>query len=299
MNATILDGKKISQIIKDEIKKIISEKFLPKNLRPGLAAIIVGDNPASKVYVSSKAKACEEVGIKSKVYQLDKNTSQNELIKLIEELNDDPEIHGILVQQPLPDKINENLINEIIDPRKDVDGFHPINLGRLLIGEECFVPCTPLGIIELLTRYDISLEGKNVVVIGRSNIVGKPLAALLMQKNKKTNATVTVCHSATKNIEEFTRKAEVVIAAMGKPEFLNSSMIKENSIVVDVGINRIEDVNSQKGYRIVGDVKFDDVIQKAAYLTPVPGGVGPMTISMLLKNTLIAGSKILGIDINV
>lgn len=299
MSATILDGKKISQLIKDEIKKIISEKFLPNNLRPGLAAIIVGDNPASKVYVSSKARACEEVGIKSKVFQLDKNTSQNELIKLIEELNVDPEIHGILVQQPLPDKINTNLINEIIDPRKDVDGFHPVNLGRLLIGEECFVPCTPLGIIELLTRYDISLAGNNVVVIGRSNIVGKPLAALLMQKNKRTNATVTVCHSATKNIEEFTRKADVVIAAMGKPEFLSSSMIKENSIVVDVGINRIEDVNSQKGYRIVGDVKFEDVVQKAAYLTPVPGGVGPMTISMLLKNTLIASSKFFGIEINV
>lgn len=299
MSATILDGKKISQLIKDEIKKIISEKFLPNNLRPGLAAIIVGDNPASKVYVSSKARACEEVGIKSKVFQLDKNTSQNELIKLIEELNVDPEIHGILVQQPLPDKINTNLINEIIDPRKDVDGFHPVNLGRLLIGEECFVPCTPLGIIELLTRYDISLAGNNVVVIGRSNIVGKPLAALLMQKNKRTNATVTVCHSATKNIEEFTRKADVVIAAMGKPEFLSSSMINENSIVVDVGINRIEDVNSQKGYRIVGDVKFEDVVQKAAYLTPVPGGVGPMTISMLLKNTLIASSKFFGIEINV
>lgn len=299
MIATILDGKKIAQIIKDEIRKIISEKFLPNNLRPGLAAIIVGDNPASKVYVSSKARACEEVGIKSKVYQLDKNISQNELIKLIEALNVDHEIHGILVQQPLPDKVNTNLINEIIDPRKDVDGFHPVNLGRLLIGEECFVPCTPLGIIELLTRYDISLVGKDVVVIGRSNIVGKPLAALLMQKNKRTNATVTVCHSATKNIEEFTRKADVVIAAIGKPEFLNSSMIKDNSIVVDVGINRTEDVNSQKGYRIVGDVKFDDVIQKAAYLTPVPGGVGPMTISMLLKNTLIASSKIFGIEINV
>lgn len=299
MSAIILDGKKVSQKIKDEIKKIIEERFHPKNLRPGLAAIIVGDNPASKVYVNSKARACEEIGIKSKVYQLDKNTSQNELIKLIEELNVDPEIHGILVQQPLPDKINTNLINEIIDPRKDVDGFHPVNLGRLLIGEECFVPCTPLGIIELLTRYDISLEGKNVVVIGRSNIVGKPLAALLMQKNKRTNATVTVCHSATKNIEEFTSKADVVIAAMGKPEFLNSSMIKEKSIVVDVGINQIEDVNSQKGYRIVGDVKFEDVIQKAAYLTPVPGGVGPMTISMLLKNTLIASSKFFGIEINV
>ncbi len=299
MSAIILDGKKVSQKIKDEIKKIIEEKFLQKNLRPGLAAIIVGDNPASKIYVNSKAKACEEVGIKSKVFQLVENIFQDELIKLIKKLNDNSEIHGILVQQPLPGTINQNLINETIDPRKDVDGFHPINLGRLLIGEECFVPCTPLGIIELLTRYDISLEGKNVVVIGRSNIVGKPLAALLMQKNKKTNATVTICHSATKNIEEFTRKADVVIAAMGKPEFLNSSMIKENSIVVDVGINRIEDVNSQKGYRIVGDVRFEDVVQKAAYLTPVPGGVGPMTISMLLKNTLLAGSKILGIDINV
>ncbi len=299
MKAKILDGKSVASKIRNRIKEIIEKDFKPKNFQPGLVAIIVGENPASKIYVSSKAKACNEAGILSKVIELPESTSQHELIKIIKQLNVDPKFQGILVQQPLPHHINQESINETINPEKDVDGFHPMNMGKLLLGESGFIPCTPLGIVKLLNEYGIKLKGMDIVVIGRSNIVGKPLAALLMQKNESTNATVTICHSATKDIEKYTKDADIVIAALGKPEFLNSKMIRENSIIVDVGINRVEDVNSQKGYKIIGDVKFDEVAEKAAYITPVPGGIGPMTISMLLYNTLIASSKFYGIDINV
>jgi len=299
MKAKILDGKATSALIRNRIKDIIEKEFKPRNLQPGLVAVLVGNNPASKIYVSSKAKACEEVGIYSKVIELDEAISQNELIDVIKQLNINPKFHGILVQQPLPKHINTELVNETISPAKDVDGFHPLNMGKLLLGEDCLKPCTPLGIIELLKHYQIELSGKNVVVIGRSNIVGKPLAAMLIQKDKVTNATVTVCHSATKDISFFTKNADVVIAAIGKPEFLKAEMIKDDAVVIDVGINRIEDLNSQKGYRIVGDVKFDEISEKASFITPVPGGVGPMTIAMLLKNTLIASSKNYGLNINV
>jgi methylenetetrahydrofolate dehydrogenase (NADP+)/methenyltetrahydrofolate cyclohydrolase len=299
MKAKLLDGKVVSASIRTRIKEIIDQEFKPRNFQPGLVAILVGKNPASRIYVSSKAKACEEVGIYSKVIELDEVISQNELIDVIKQLNSNSGCHGILVQQPLPSHINTEKVNEAIDPDKDVDGFHPINMGKLLLGQNGLKPCTPLGIIELLKHYQIDLNGKNVVVIGRSNIVGKPLAAMLFQKDKFTNATVTICHSATKDISFFTKNADVVIAAIGKPEYLNADMIKENSIVVDVGINRIEDLNSQKGYRIVGDVKFDEVSEKASFVTPVPGGVGPMTIAMLLQNTLIASSKFCGLEINV
>jgi methylenetetrahydrofolate dehydrogenase (NADP+)/methenyltetrahydrofolate cyclohydrolase len=299
MKAQILDGKNTAALIRNRIKEIIEKDFKPRNFQPGLIAIIVGKNPASKIYVNSKAKACQEVGIFSKVIELEESTSQNDLVDLIKQLNINPKYHGILVQQPLPPHINTQFVNESIDPDKDVDGFHPVNMGKLLLGEECFVPCTPLGIIELLKHYKIDLSGKDVVIIGRSNIVGKPLAAMLMQKNKFTNATVTICHSATKDISFYTKNADIVIAAIGKSEFLKADMIKENAIVIDVGINRVEDLNSEKGYRIVGDVKFDEVSEKASYITPVPGGVGPMTIAMLLKNTLIASSKFYGLEVNV
>lgn len=299
MKAQILDGKNTAALIRNRIKEIIEKDFKPRNFQPGLIAIIVGKNPASKIYVNSKAKACQEVGIFSKVIELEESTSQNDLVDLIKQLNINPKYHGILVQQPLPPHINTQFVNESIDPDKDVDGFHPVNMGKLLLGEECFVPCTPLGIIELLKHYKIDLSGKDVVIIGRSNIVGKPLAAMLMQKNKFTNATVTICHSATKDISFYTKNADIVIAAIGKSEFLKADMIKENAIVIDVGINRVEDLNLEKGYRIVGDVKFDEVSEKASYITPVPGGVGPMTIAMLLKNTLIASSKFYGLEVNV
>jgi len=299
MKAKILDGKNTSALIRNEIKKIIDKEYKPRNFQPGLVAILVGNNPASKIYVSSKVKACGEVGIYSKVIELEEATSQNDLIDIIKQLNINPKFHGILVQQPLPKHINTEVVNETIEPSKDVDGFHPVNMGKLLLGEPCLKPCTPLGIIELLKHYQIDLSGKNVVVIGRSNIVGKPLAAMLVQKNKFTNATVTICHSATKDISFFTKNADVVIAAIGKPEFLKAEMIKDDAVVIDVGINRVEDLNSKKGYRIVGDVKFDEVCEKASYITPVPGGIGPMTIAMLLKNTLIASSKIYGLELNV
>lgn len=299
MKAKILDGKNTSALIRNEIKKIIDREYKPRNFQPGLVAILVGNNPASKIYVSSKVKACGEVGIYSKVIELEEATSQNDLIDIIKQLNINPKFHGILVQQPLPKHINTEVVNETIEPSKDVDGFHPVNMGKLLLGEPCLKPCTPLGIIELLKHYQIDLSGKNVVVIGRSNIVGKPLAAMLVQKNKFTNATVTICHSATKDISFFTKNADVVIAAIGKPEFLKAEMIKDDAVVIDVGINRVEDLNSKKGYRIVGDVKFDEVCEKASYITPVPGGIGPMTIAMLLKNTLIASSKIYGLELNV
>lgn len=299
MRAQILDGKLVANKIRNRIKEIIDQDFKVRNFKPGLVAVIVGNNPASKIYVNSKVKACEEVGILSKVIELPVTISQKDLIDIIKQLNTDPEFHGILIQQPLPQHIDTEKINEMIDPSKDVDGFHPVNLGRLLIGDDGFKPCTPYGIIKLLQHYKIELSGKDVVIIGRSNIVGKPLAAMLIQKNKETNSTVTICHSYTKNISKYTREADIVIAALGKAEFLTADMIKEGSVVVDVGINRIEDLNSPKGYRIIGDVKFEEVSEKASYITPVPGGVGPMTIAMLLYNTLIASSKFFGVELNV
>ena len=299
MKAKILDGKSTASLIRNRIKELIDKEFKSRNFQPGLVAILVGNNPASKIYVNAKAKACEEVGIYSKVIELDEAISQNDLIDIIKQLNINPKFHGILVQQPLPKHINTEIVNQTIEPAKDVDGFHPVNMGKLLLDEVGLKPCTPLGIIELLRHYHIDLNGKNVVVIGRSNIVGKPLVVMLMQKNKFTNATVTVCHSSTKDISFFTKNADVVISAIGKPEFLKADMIKEDSVVIDVGINRIDDLNSQKGYKIVGDVKFDEVSEKASYITPVPGGVGPMTIAMLLQNTLITSSKFYGLELYV
>ncbi len=288
----ILDGKKISAEIKSELK-IKVEKLKSNGMRlPGLVAILVGDNPASQVYVKSKSKSCDEVGFFSRIENLASSTSENDLLALVEKYNNDNSIHGILVQLPLPKHIDENKIINAISPKKDVDGFHPFNVGELVIGNETLYPCTPAGIQEILKRYKIETKGKHVVVLGRSNIVGKPIANIMLQKKDLANAVVTICHSAAKNLKQFTTQADILIAAIGSPNFVTADMIKEDAVVIDVGINRIEDQSSPKGYKIVGDVKFDEVSQKASYITPVPGGIGLMTIAMLLQNTFKAYSLI-------
>ncbi|MEJ5263574.1 MAG: bifunctional methylenetetrahydrofolate dehydrogenase/methenyltetrahydrofolate cyclohydrolase FolD [Ignavibacterium sp.] len=284
----LIDGKKVASEIRKELKAKIDELKSRGKSVPGLVAILVGENPASQIYVSSKSKACEEIGMKTKVEKFPSTLSEAELIKVIEKYNSDKEYHGILVQLPLPKHINENKIIEAISPKKDVDGFHPMSVGNLVIGKETFVSCTPAGIQELLKRYYINTNGKHVVVVGRSNIVGKPIANLMLQKNYYANSIVTVCHSAAADLSYFTKQADILIAAIGQPEMIKGDMVKEGVVVIDVGINRIEDKTSSKGYRIVGDVAFDEVAEKASYITPVPGGVGPMTIAMLLSNTFKA-----------
>lgn len=284
----LLDGKKIASEIRKELKNKIDELKSKGESVPGLVAILVGENPASQIYVASKSKACEEIGMKTRVEKFPSTLSEKELISIIEKYNSDSEYHGILVQLPLPKHINENKIIEAISPKKDVDGFHPMSVGNLVIGKETFVSCTPAGIQELLKRYYINTRGKHVVVVGRSNIVGKPIANLMLQKNDYANSIVTVCHSAASDISYYTKQADILIAAIGQPEMIKGDMVKEGVVVVDVGINRIEDKTSSKGYRIVGDVAFDEVASKASFITPVPGGVGPMTIAMLLSNTFKA-----------
>jgi methylenetetrahydrofolate dehydrogenase (NADP+)/methenyltetrahydrofolate cyclohydrolase len=287
----IIDGKLISSRIKDEVKEETKKLLFEHNIIPGLAFIIVGENPASKVYVKNKGKACEEIGFNSVTKTLPETTSENELLRIINEFNSDKSIHGILVQLPLPKHINEQKVIEAIDYKKDVDGFHPQNVGRLSIGQSCFIPCTPYGIIELLKRSNVVTNGKNVVIIGRSNIVGKPLASLLLRKD--INSTVTVCHSATKDIKSFTINADILIAAIGRPDFVTGDMIKEGAVIIDVGINRVENKDSSKGYKLTGDVDFNSCIGKVSRITPVPGGVGPMTIAMLMKNTFDSAAKII------
>lgn len=284
----LLDGKKIASEIRKELKEKIDDLKSKGKSVPGLIAILVGENPASQIYVTSKSKACEEIGMKTKVEKFPSTLSEKELISIIEKYNTDNEFHGILVQLPLPKHINENKIIESISPKKDVDGFHPMSVGNLVIGKETFVSCTPAGIQELLKRYYINTRGKHVVVVGRSNIVGKPIANLMLQKNDYANSIVTVCHSAASDISYYTKQADILIAAIGQPEMIKGDMVKEGVVVIDVGINRIEDKTSSKGYRIVGDVAFDEVAEKASFITPVPGGVGPMTIAMLLSNTFKA-----------
>ena len=288
---TIIDGKKISDEIKSELK-IKVEEAKSKGLGvPGLAAILVGEDPASQVYVNSKNKACEKIGMNSVVEILPEKTTETELIEIVRKYNADKNTSGILVQLPLPSHISEQKVIEAILPEKDVDGFHPVNVGKLVIGLETFYPCTPYGIVELLRRYKIETSGKHVVVVGRSNIVGKPIANMLLQKKENANSIVTVVHSAAKDISGFTKQADILIAAIGKPNFITAGMVKEGVTVIDVGINRIDSPESKKGYKIVGDVDFDSVSQKAAYITPVPGGVGRMTIAMLLQNTYNAFIK--------
>lgn len=275
--AVIIDGKSLAKKIRLELKEEVDE-LKKKNIYPKLAVIMVGDDKASKVYVKNKSKACEEIGIEYEEFLMNSNITMNELLDLIDELNNRSDIHGILLQSPIPKKLDINKAFNKIDYKKDVDGFNPINVGKLVIGEECFISCTPFGVIKMLEEYNINIEGKKAVVIGRSNIVGKPLAQCLLAKN----ATVTICHSKTKNIEEITKNADIVIAALGKSKYLKSSMVKEGAVVIDVGINRNDDG------KIVGDVDFENVNEKASYITPVPGGVGPMTIAMLMNNVVKA-----------
>lgn len=287
MAATIIDGKKIAEEIKAELKRKV-DAYRAKGIVPGLAAVLVGENPASKIYVNMKAKACQKLGIHSEVIELPETTSQSQLLEKVEELNDRDDIHGILVQSPLPKDLDELQVNLRIDPQKDVDGFHPENVGRMLIGEPSFLPATPLGIIELLNRSGNSPEGKHVVVLGRGNIVGRPLAVMLGQKQSGANATVTLCHTGTKDLASFTKVADIVVAAMGVAEMIKGDMIKPGAVIVDVGTNRVPDPGSERGYRLTGDVDFDSVSPIAGAVTPVPGGVGPMTIAMLLSNTVKA-----------
>ena len=281
----LIDGKKVSQEIKDELKIKIDSAKNKLGLVPGLVTIIVGENPASQIYVKMKNKACAEIGMYSEKCELDSKISEAELLEIIGKYNNDEKINGILVQLPLPNHIDENKVIEKISPSKDVDGFHPVSVGNLVIGKETFLSCTPYGIWELLKRYKIETKGKHVVVVGRSNIVGKPIANIMLQKAEGANSIVTVCHSAAPDLSYFTKQADILIAAIGRANFITSEMVKENAVIVDVGINRIDDPNSSKGYKVVGDVDFDSVAEKSSFITPVPGGVGPMTIAMLLQNT--------------
>jgi methylenetetrahydrofolate dehydrogenase (NADP+)/methenyltetrahydrofolate cyclohydrolase len=287
MPAEIIDGKKISSEIKEGLKQKI-EKLKLKGKTPGLAAVLVGDNPASQVYVNMKAKACEKVGILSEVQRYPEELPEPELLSKIDELNGKETIHGILVQFPTPDQISEEKVILAIDPTKDVDGFHPFNVGMMLAGKPTFMPCTPLGIVELLMRSGNDPSGKHVVILGRGSLVGRPLAPMLYQKAKGGNATVTVCHTRTSDLSSITKQADILIAAMGKARFVTADMVKPGVVVIDVGTNRIEDPSTKSGYRLVGDVDFDSVSQLAKAITPVPGGVGPMTIAMLLSNTVRA-----------
>lgn len=279
--AIIINGNKISQDIRHEIKEKALRLTEDRGITPGLAVILVGEDPASQIYVSKKKDDCEEVGFLSKEFRLPDITTERQLLKIIDGLNKAPEIHGILVQLPLPKHINPNAIIDAIDPRKDVDGFHPYNMGRLFTGDAFHQACTPFGIIELLNRYGIGIEGKDAVIVGRSNIVGKPLAMMLLTRH----ATVTVCHTRTKNLSEVTQRAEILVAAAGSTEMIKGNMVREGAVVIDVGINR------DKNGKLVGDVAFSEVVEKTSYITPVPGGVGPMTRAMLLSNTFDAAAR--------
>ncbi|MCH9032123.1 MAG: bifunctional methylenetetrahydrofolate dehydrogenase/methenyltetrahydrofolate cyclohydrolase FolD [candidate division Zixibacteria bacterium] len=288
--AKIIDGKVVSLKIRDQLAEEI--KILKNSgVTPGLAAVLVGEDPASNTYVRAKAKACAAIGVYSDVIRLAADISQVELERKVRELNIRDDIDGILVQSPLPAGLNEFAINKLVDPAKDVDGFHPYNVGMLSIGEATFVPCTPVGIIKLLEHYSISTSGKEAVVVGRSNIVGKPIAALLASKCETGNATVTICHSRTRNLSEVCRKADILIAAIGSPGLIGRDYIKPGAVIIDVGINRVDDPSRKSGYRLIGDVKFDEACELASYITPVPGGVGPMTIAMLLSNTVKASRR--------
>jgi methylenetetrahydrofolate dehydrogenase (NADP+)/methenyltetrahydrofolate cyclohydrolase len=279
---TVIDGKKLSEEIRSEIAAAVKTMVDAGRMPPGLAVVIVGDDKASHVYVSSKKKACEAAGFYSREIALAGDISQSDLIYTLEQLNRDPQIHGILLQLPLPSHLDEFAALKAIDPTKDVDGFHPVNVGYLHLGVDTFVPCTPLGVMEMLKRHNIDISGKNALVIGRSNIVGKPMAALLT----KANATVTIAHSRTRDLPGLCGQADILVAGIGKPEFVKGSWVKEGAVVLDVGTNSVDDPTSPRGYRLVGDVEYTEAARRASAITPVPGGVGPMTIAMLLANTL-------------
>lgn len=284
----ILDGKKAAQAIRDELKLEVAQLVSEGRKIPHLAAILVGNNGASETYVASKVKSCAEVGFKSTLIRFEETISENKLLDKIEELNNDPDVDGILVQLPLPAHISEEKVINTIDPEKDVDGFHPVNVGRMVQGLPSFISATPYGIMLLLKHYKLDTKGKHAVVIGRSNIVGRPMSILLSGNTQPGNCTVTLCHSQTKNLNDICQSADIIIAALGRPAFVKEDMVKEGAIVVDVGITRVEDASKKSGFRLIGDVDFDKVAPKCSYITPVPGGVGPMTIAALLRNTFRA-----------
>ncbi len=287
----IIDGKAVAAAIKKEIAQEVESIIANGGKRPHLAAILVGHDGGSETYVASKVKACEECGFTSTLIRYEADVTEEELLNKVAELNNDSDVDGFIVQLPLPKHIDEQKVTEAIDYRKDVDGFHPVNAGRLAIGLPCFLSATPNGILELLARYNIDTKGKKCVVLGRSNIVGKPMANLMMQKHIPGDATVTVCHSHTENIADECRRADIIIAALGQPHFLKADMVKEGAVVIDVGTTRVPDATRKSGFRLCGDVDYDNVAPKCSYITPVPGGVGPMTIVSLMKNTLLAGKR--------
>lgn len=290
MEVQIIDGKKVAKDIKAELKDKVT-KLKQQGVTPGLAAVLVGEDPASQTYVRSKAKACDKIGVYSEVIKKPADISQDELMNIVRDLNDRDDIDGILVQLPLPKHIDESTVTNLIDPKKDVDGFHPFNVGMMVLGYPTFLSCTPAGIVELMRRYNIDPSGKEVVVLGRSNIVGKPVGIMLLQKGEMANATVTVCHSRTANLPAVLKRADILIVAIGQPEFVKGDMVKEGAVIIDVGMNRVPDDSTEKGYRLTGDVDYEACFAKASYITPVPGGVGPMTIAMLLSNTIQSSER--------
>ncbi|MCM1092995.1 MAG: bifunctional methylenetetrahydrofolate dehydrogenase/methenyltetrahydrofolate cyclohydrolase FolD [Bacteroides sp.] len=286
---TLIDGKKVADTIKEEIAAEVDKMVANGQKRPHLAAILVGHDGGSETYVANKVRSCEQCGFTSTLIRFEDDVTEEKLLEAINQLNNDKDVDGFIVQLPLPKHISEQKIIEAIDYRKDVDGFHPVNVGRMSIGLPCFVSATPSGILELLARYDIETKGKRCVVLGRSNIVGKPVATLMMQKHNPGDATVTVCHSATKDIKEICREADIIIAALGHPGFVTADMVKPGAVIIDVGTTRVPDASRKSGFRLCGDVDFENVAPKCSFITPVPGGVGPMTICSLMKNTLLAG----------
>lgn len=291
MRAELIDGKAIAKSIREEVARDARE-LVEKGVTPGLTVVLVGDDPASQIYVRSKERACLEAGMNGRTIRLPSDTPQAELMDLVDQLNSDPTVHGILVQSPLPKHMNEEAVVYRIDPAKDVDGFHPVNVGKLLIGaRDGFAPCTPAGVQELLVRSGVQTSGAECVIVGRSNIVGKPMAAIMMQQAEGANATVTVCHSRTRDLASHLRRADIVVAAIGRAEMITGEMLKPGAVVIDVGINRVEDASDPRGYRVVGDVHFDSAAEVASRITPVPGGVGPMTIALLLRNTVRAAER--------
>lgn len=288
---TIINGKEVAEKIKNNIAQQVQELKAQGGKTPHLAAVLVGDDGASATYVNAKVKACKKVGFQSTLLHLPSSTTEDHLLEEIEKLNNDPEIDGFIVQLPLPHHIDEQKVTEAVHPDKDVDGFHPLNLGKMLLHLPCFLPATPNGILELLKHYDIATQGKHCVVVGRSHIVGSPMSVLMARNSDPGNCTVTLAHSRTQQLEEITRKADILIVAVGKPEFITANMVKEGAVVVDVGIHRVEDDATKNGFKLLGDVKFDEVAPKCSFISPVPGGVGPMTIASLLTNTLSAVTR--------
>jgi methylenetetrahydrofolate dehydrogenase (NADP+)/methenyltetrahydrofolate cyclohydrolase len=293
MTARIIDGKQIAQDIRAELQARV-KALKARGVTPGLGVVLVGEDPASKSYVTAKEKACEEIGMLSDDNRLPAQSSQKDLMDVVRRMNFDKRIHGILVQLPLPKHLDETEVLLAIDPDKDVDGFHPVNVGRMVLGQKAFLPCTPHGVVQLLARSGVAIKGAHVVVVGRSNIVGKPVANMLLQKMENANATVTICHTGTRDIGHFTRQADIIIAAAGRPNTITADMVKPGAAVIDVGVNRIPDASKKAGFRLVGDVDFEAVKEKAGLITPVPGGVGPMTITMLLYNTVESAERTAG-----